>query len=129
MNIKEVIIFDGCFVPTIDFADYCIKKGYRAIDFIGVSSMCFDPDIIQYVKEHSDWHAWGKAKYSMRGAKSTKFRIGFAGAATIIEVDIDRKWNIRYSNGGVPYPVYISFETNDFNYTTINFKKEENGIK
>lgn len=123
MNIKEVIIFDRCFVPTMEFADYCMKKGYDITSFFGITPMCLDPDIIQYIKEHSDWHAWGRAKYSMRGAESTKFLVGFAGKATIIEVDVDRKWNIKYDNGDVPYPVYISLDVDEFNHTSVSFER------
>lgn len=52
--------------------------------------MSFDPRIVQYVKDHNDWHAWDKAEYAMRGAPSSRFKIGFAGTATVIEVDTDK---------------------------------------
>lgn len=76
--------------------------------------MSFDPRIVQYVKDHNNWHAWDKAEYAMRGAPSSRFKIGFAGTATVIEVDTDKMWYIRHSNGDVPYPAYVKVEKSKY---------------
>ena len=86
--------------------------------------MNFDPEIVQYIKDHADWHAYGEVRYAMKGAPTYEFKIGFAGTATVIEVDIDRKWMIRYSHCDTPYPVYIEEKTNEYNYTYYQVVKE-----
>lgn len=45
-------------------------------------------------------------------------------AATIIEVDIDRPWGIKYSNGDVPYPIYYVIRSNEYNYTNVEGFRE-----
>lgn len=58
-------------------------------------------------------------QWRVRGARSSDFKIGFAGAATIIEVNTDRPWGIKYSNGDVPFPVYYVIRTSEYNYTNV----------
>lgn len=125
MNIKECVIFDTWFVPPEEFREFFEQRGYQSCDMFQLGKMNFDPEIVQYIKDHANWHAWDKAKYSMKGAPSCDFKIGFAGAATIIEVDTDRPWCVKYSNGDIPYPVYAYIRTNEYNYTNIVFIKGE----
>lgn len=114
MNIKECVIFDRHFIPPQEFKEFYESIGYLDYD-VGMSEdMSFDPRIVQYIKNHNNWHAWDKAKYAMCGAPSSQFKIGFAGAATVIEVDVDKTWTIRYSNGDVPYPSYVKIEKSKY---------------
>lgn len=119
MNIKECVVFDAWFVPPEEFREFFEQRGYQPCDMLQFGKMNFDPEIVQYIKDHANWHAWDKMKYSMKGAHSSDFKIGFAGAATIIEVDVDRPWGIKYSNGDVPYPIYYAIRSNEYNYTNV----------
>jgi len=114
MNIKECVIFGHFFIPPKDFKEFYESIGYSDSDIVINEDMSFDPRIVQYVKDHNNWHAWDKAKYAMRGAPSSLFKIGFAGAATVIEVDVDRTWKIGYHNGDVPYPIYIEIKRSKY---------------
>ena len=117
MNVKECVIFDSFFKAPEEFEEFYRQRGYTGIEMYLYGKMNFDPEIVQYVKDHADWHAYGETKYAMKGAPSYDFKIGFAGTATVIEVDIDRKWMIRYSHCDTPYPVYVEEKTNEYNYT------------
>lgn len=121
MNIKEVVIFDSCFEPTKEFEDFCKECGYSCpIMFMkaGVTSFNIDSNIVQYVKDHINWGTNG-----MKGARSFHYKIGFAGVATLIKVDIDRKWGIKYDNRDSPYPVYLNIHPNSINYTYIKWER------
>ena len=124
MNIKECVVFDAWFVPPEEFREFFEQRGYQPCDMLQFGKMNFNPEIVQYIKDHANWHAWDKMKYSMKGARSSDFKIGFAGAATIIEVDIDRPWGIKYSNGDVPYPIYYVIRSNEYNYTNVEGFRE-----
>lgn len=116
MNIKECVVFDG-FCPTDDFMPLYLEANCLCREYT------FDERVVQYVKDHSNWHAWNKAKYAMRGRPTMERKIGFAGAATVIEVDVDRPWTIKYLNGDVPYAAYLRFETNEDNYAEIYYEE------
>lgn len=123
MNTREYVNFDAVFVPPKDFREFYHSLGYKDIDLFTNEDMRFDFRIIEYIKEHCNWESWGKAEYAMRGERSSDFKIGFAGVATIIEVDIDRNWYIGYLNGDVPYPIYLDIEIDKYN--KVHFKKEK----
>jgi hypothetical protein len=104
---RECVVWDPFFVPPQEFKEFVESFGYRIVAFRFVDDVNFDPRVVQYVKEHSNWHAWDKCKYAMRGAPSSDFKIGFAGAAFVVVVDTDIPWTLGYHNGGVPYVKYI----------------------
>ena len=110
MNIKECVVFDG-FYPTDDFMPLYLEANCPCKQYT------FDERIVQYVKDHNNWHSWDKAKYAIKGRPTIERKVGFAGTATVIEVDVDRPWTIKFSNGDVPYAAY--FKTNEDNYVTI----------
>lgn len=118
MNVQECAVFSKFFIPTKEFNDYLVHGGIDWRLFID-DEVSFDPEVIQYVKDNSDWHSYGKAKYALRGMKTDAFMIGFCGTVTIIEVDIDRKWMLGYHNCDVPYPVYIDIAVSSANYVRI----------
>jgi hypothetical protein len=118
MNVQECAVFDTFFVPTKEFKEYLAQRGIDWGSLIK-DEVSFDPEIIKYVKDNSDWHSYGKAKYSIRGMETDLYMIGFCGTVTIIEVDIDRKWMLGYHNGDVPYPVYLDIEISAANYVKI----------
>jgi hypothetical protein len=118
MNVQECAVFDTFFVPTKEFKEYLAQRGIDWGSLIK-DEVSFDPEIIKYVKDNSDWHSCGRAKYAIRGMKTSLTKIGFFGTVTIIDVDIDRKWMIEYDSCDVPYPVYLDIEISAANYVKI----------
>jgi hypothetical protein len=118
MNVQECAVFDTFFVPTKEFKEYLAQRGIDWGSLIK-DEVSFDPEIIKYVKDNSDWHSYGRAKYAIRGMKTSLTKIGFFGTVTIIDVDIDRKWMIEYDSCDVPYPVYLDIEISAANYVKI----------
>lgn len=118
MNIQECAVFSKFFIPTKEFNDYLVQRGFDW-NLFRKDEVTFDPEVVQYVKDNSDWHSYGKAKYAIRGMKTDLYSIGFCGTVTVVEVDIDRKWMLGYYNGDVPYPVYIDISISAANYVKI----------
>lgn len=105
---RECVIWPVHFKPTYEFNKFITSLGYNHIPYKALSQINFDPRVIHYVKEHSDWNAWGYVDFAMRGQPSDKFVIGFCGAAYILEVDDDKTWIIRWRQCGVPFIRYIT---------------------
>ena len=114
---RECVVWSACFVPSEDFLEYIESLGYNIHDFIRfgvVGEMNFDPEIVQYVKDHADWNAWGDVEYAMKGTPSSEFKIGFLGAAYILEIDTDKTWQIRLNDRDVPYVKYITVKKTEY---------------
>ncbi len=122
--IRECAVFSNVYLPDENFRKFYERLGYTEIDRT-FGKMSFDPRIIQYIKDNSNWHSYGEAQYSIRGAKTSLFKIGFAGAATIITVDTEKQWVIRYSNGDTPYPLYVEMKVNEYGYSQMMILKEQ----
>lgn len=122
--IQECVAFDKVYIPDENFKKFYESLGYSEIDRT-FGKMNFDSRIIQYIKDNSNWHSYGEAKYSIKGAKSSRFKIGFCGAATIIMVDTEKQWVIGYSNGDTPYPIYIEMRVNEYGYSRMIILKEQ----
>lgn len=118
MNVQECAVFNKFFVPTKEFKEYLVQRGINWGSLVK-EEVSFDPEIIKYVKDNSDYHSYGRAKSAIRGMKTDLTKIGFFGTVTIIGVDIDRKWMIEYDNCDVPYPVYLGITISALNYVRI----------
>lgn len=118
MNVKECVIFTRNFIPDEKFKEFIETIGYGEADIlvnrIDPGAINFDSQVIEYIKEHSNWHGWDKVEYSMKGAPSTMYRIGFAGAATIVEINTDLLWTVGWDDVDNPFIRYIS--CNKYNY-------------
>lgn len=124
MNIRECVIFTHNFIPDERFKEFIETIGYGETDVlvnrITPGAINFDSRVIKYVKEHSNWHGWDKVEYSMKGASSTMYRIGFAGTATIVEVDTDLPWTVGWDDVDNPFIKYIRH--NKYNYCSFEIK-------
>ena len=118
MNVQECAVFNTFFVPTKEFKEYLVQHDIDCGQLVK-DEVSFDPEIIKYVKDNSDWHSYGRAKSAIRGMKTGLMKIGFFGTVSIIDVDIDRKWMIEYDSCDVPYPVYLDIAISAKNYVRI----------
>ena len=121
LNIKECVIFDAYFKPTEEFEKFYTELGYTIYDFYKFGDANFDNRIISYIKEYSDWRSDGEVRYALKGAESHLFKIGFSGLASVLEVDIDRPWVIKYTSRDTPYVDYVKLEVNSYNHAWVTY--------
>lgn len=112
MKVIEVAVFSDWFIPTVEF-----KEVLENIDY--GERVCFDPYVIEYIKKNKNYHAWGRCDYAIKGTPSADYKVGFAGAAYVIKVDVSKPWTIRWDNGDVPYPAYVIISSDAHNYTQV----------
>lgn len=122
---KEFIYFNTFFEPTEDFKNFYESIGYTKNDIIKTSDAWFDDRIVKYVKEHLNYEPWNFDGKAMKGAKDFRFRIGFAGAAYPMIVDVDRPWKIIFQNNDAPIVKYITMITDKFNQVSFLVEEEE----
>ncbi|MCQ2748739.1 MAG: hypothetical protein MJ246_01675 [Clostridia bacterium] len=82
----KILIYSGGFMPPYELIDFAIANSYESIyDPAFVS----DPRTIEFVEARLQ-----KPYDIYRGKPSTRYRIGFAGFAQIVEVDPTRTWRL-----------------------------------
>ena len=110
----RAIIFGDFFEPTDELNEFVKSLGYGCFNYKNFDIM-FDPRVVDFCEQRLS-PLWNEMVY--KGKESDKFRCGFAGAGYIRDIDIGRKWNIRYNNVDSPQIKYIDVRSNDYGYTT-----------
>lgn len=114
---REFVWVDGAFLPDAEFNSFLKSIGYVNLDLLSFDCL-FDERVVEYVKAHTN--LWGNR---MKGAKSSFYKIGFAGAASVLKVDTDRKWTIKYRNDDSPYVAYVEESVNKYGHYAVSFIK------
>lgn len=91
---REFVFTGDCYILPEHFIEFGESIGYTKTDMtfnIGNESadIWWDPRMVEYVKSHFDW----RGRF-MTGAKSYKYRIGFAGAVHILKADTSKCWRL-----------------------------------
>lgn len=110
----KAIIFSKFFQAPDELNEFCKSIGYENPNYQDFDLM-FDQRIIEFCKKNLK-PLWGEKVYIGRG--SLDFRIGFAGAGYIREININRLWNIKYNQTDAPIINYIEVSTNKYGFTT-----------
>lgn len=125
MTEREFVYFSHWYTPTQDFKDFLTSID-RSADEISstVTDLNFLPEVIQYVKDHDNWAYYQSKRFpapiaSMRGDRSSFYKIGFSGVADVLKVDTDRKWIVKFYSGDMPYVAYVEVDVNEYGYCTI----------
>lgn len=113
---REFVFTGDCFIFPEHFIEFGESIGYTKIDMtLNIGFECadiwWDPRIVEYVKSHFDW----RGRF-MQGAKSYKYRIGFAGAVYVLKVDTSKNWRLsRKRVDGIEEFVveYVDLHRND----------------
>lgn len=111
----KAIIFDNWFEPPDELNEFVKSLGYDRFDRRNFDIM-FDFRVVDFCEQRLS-PLWNEMVY--KGKKSIYFRCGFAGAGYIRDIDISKKWNIRYNNVDAPIINYIDVYTNDYGYTEL----------
>lgn len=106
----KAIIFSGSFEPPQELIDFCEQKldlDARYIDWSD-NEIRFDPAIVKFCEERLS-PLWDEMVY--KGKDDYRFRVGFAGAGHIRDIDINKPWTLVYSNVDAPIVRYVSTDS------------------
>ena len=112
----KAIIFTRSFEAPDELINFCTSIGYNNTDFINDFNLMFDSRVIEFCEQKLST-LYDEMVY--KGKDSHYYRIGFAGAGYIRDIDITRKWRLRYSCVDAPIIDYIDVCVNEYGFTYI----------
>ena len=112
----KAILFPYWFEAPDELNEFCKSIGYNNPDYSNDYNLMFDSRIVEFCKQRLS-NLWNEKVY--KGRDSYKFRIGFAGAGYIRDIDTTRKWRIKYSNVDAPIIDYIDVKVNDYGLVSV----------
>lgn len=108
--------------PPEEFVEYAKSIGY--LNYYDLDCL-FDERIVKFVEDHANWIINGENRlYNLyKGKADFNFKIGFAGFARVVQVDIDKTW--RFCTKNKPFPdfpsiEYVDVSTDKYNHITIS---------
>ena len=107
----KAILFDYYFEAPDELNDFCKSVGYKNPKYSTNFDLMFDQRIVEFCEKRLS-RLWNEQVY--KGKESYKFRVGFAGAGYIREIDTTRKWRIKYNNVDAPIIDYVDINVNDY---------------
>lgn len=112
----KAVIFSSWFEAPDELLEFCASIGHvfhhSGLDY----KVCFDQRVVEFCEKHAET-LWDECVY--KGRTNYRFRIGFAGAAYIRDIDTNRKWRIVYNSVDAPVIQYIDVITDEFGKTDI----------
>ena len=116
----KAIIFDSWFEAPEELINFCKELGYEITNRINNFDIMFDNRVIEFCEKRLT-PLWGERVY--KGKESYKFRVGFAGAGYIRDIDTTKKWVIEYDHVDSPVIKYVDVNVNKYgNVSIINSK-------
>lgn len=112
----KAIIFSRWFEAPDELNDFCKSIGYDNPDYSNDYNIMFNARVVEFCEQRLSG-LWDESVY--KGRTSHKFRIGFAGAGHIREIDTTRKWRLKYSNVDAPIIDYVDIRINDYGYVSV----------
>lgn len=112
----KAILFPRWFEAPDELNEFCKSIGYKNPDYSNDYDLMFDSRIVEFCEQRLS-PLWNENVY--KGRKSLKFRVGFAGAGHIREIDITRKWRLKYNNVNFPIVEYVDINVNNYGMVSI----------
>ena len=112
----KAILFDYYFEALDELNDFCKSIGYDNPNYSNNFDLMFDQRVIEFCEQRLS-RLWNEQVY--KGKESYKFRVGFAGAGYIREIDTTRKWRIKYNNVDAPIIDYVDVNVNDYGHISL----------
>lgn len=109
----KAIIFNRLFEAPYELYKFAVSCGYDFFDNQNYEIM-FDSRVVEFCEKRLS-PLWNEMVY--KGRESYKFRCGFAGAGYIRDIDVDKRWIIKYNNVDAPIITYVDVYTNKYGYT------------
>ena len=112
----KAILFDSYFEAPDELNNFCKSIGYENPKYSTNFDLMFDQRVVEFCEQRLS-RLWNEQVY--KGKESYKFRVGFAGAGDIRDIDITKKWRIRYINVDTPIVYYVDVNVNDYGYVSL----------
>ncbi|MDO5546863.1 MAG: hypothetical protein Q4F79_00025 [Eubacteriales bacterium] len=112
----KAIIFSRWFLAPDELDEFCRSIGYEKPDFPNDFNIMFDQRVVEFCEKRLS-SLWDEMVY--KGRDDPRFRIGFAGAGYIRNVDTSKTWRFRYNNVDAPIIDYIDVKVNDYGYLCV----------
>ena len=112
----KAILFSRWFEAPDELNEFCKSIGYDNPDYSNNYDLMFDSRVVEFCEQRLSG-LWNEKVY--KGRDSYKFRIGFAGAGYIREIDTTRKWRIKYNNVDAPIIDYVDVNVNDYGHISL----------
>lgn len=116
----KAILFSHWFEAPDELNEFCKSIGYDNPDYSNNYNLMFDSRVVEFCEQRLSG-LWNEKVY--KGKDSYKFRIGFAGAGYIRDIDTTRKWRIKYSNVDAPIIDYVDINVNGYGYVSVVTKR------
>ena len=110
------IIFSNHFEPPEEFVKFCEEIGYNFYNPATRFDLMFDRRVVKFCEERLTL-LWNEKVY--KGKASCIYRIGFAGAGYIRDIDIKRKWMIGHNNVDAPIIKYVDVKINNYGHVAL----------
>lgn len=112
----KAVIFSPWFEAPDELKELYMSFGrvfhHSGFDF----KVSFDPRVVEFCENRAE-DLWGERVY--KGRSNYKYRIGFAGAGYIRDIDTTRKWRIGLNRVESPIIEYIDVVSDEFGRTNI----------
>lgn len=112
----KAILFSNCFEAPDELDEFCRSIGYKNPDYSNGFDLMFDQRVVEFCEKRLS-SLWNEKVY--KDKESYKFKIGFAGAGYIREIDTTRKWRLQYNRVDAPFIDYIDINVNDYGYVSL----------
>lgn len=112
----KAIIFSYWFEAPDELSDFCKSIGYNNPDYLNDCNIMFDTRVIEFCEQRLT-NLLKEDVY--KGRTNHRFRLGFAGAGYIREIDTTKRWRIKYSNVDAPIIDYIDIRINDYGHVSV----------
>lgn len=112
----KAILFDYSFEAPDELDDFCKSIGYENLNYSNNFDLMFDQRVVEFCEQRLSG-LWNERVY--KGRESCKFKIGFAGAGYIRDIDTTKKWRIKYNNVDSPIIKYVDIDVNDYGYVSL----------
>lgn len=112
----KAILFDCYFEAPDELNEFCKSIGYKKPDYSNNYDLMFDSRVVEFCEQRLS-NLWNEKVY--KGRDSYKFRIGFAGAGYIRDIDTTRNWRLKYNNVDAPIVDYVDVVVNDYGYVSV----------
>lgn len=112
----KAILFPSWFEAPDELKEFCESIGYKNHDYSTNYDLMFDSRVVEFCEKRLS-SLWSEMVY--KGKENYKFRIGFAGAGYIRNIDITRKWRLKYNQVDAPIVDYVDICVNDYGRVSI----------
>ncbi len=112
----KAIIFNKYFEPPDELKNFCESIGYKDSDYSTNYDLMFDERVVEFCEKRLS-NLWNEKVY-----KDNKSKIGFIGAGYVRDIDITKKWRIKYNNVNAPIIDYVNIGVDRYGHVTVKSK-------